>query len=231
MIEQSTRVMVLNGKSTRVWGAVAEWLARRLLNLLFTGSNTGGATWSARSNFLSKLDTRLCVVVDDWLALGSDASGLISIMTISHIIMHHEVFWSHRYCNSLWYLAWSLARGARSRTTAINAIVTAYRRFLALHWHCWALIDWSGPFPVLTVDDGSYNTLHLPPFRHSVSSECRHTPACDRDRVLGTGWPSARIPESDTAQRRSTPNARISPRFCCELKESACIYARKTTSV
>ena len=31
-------------------GAVAEWLARRLLNLLFTGSNTGGATWSTRNN-------------------------------------------------------------------------------------------------------------------------------------------------------------------------------------
>ena len=30
--------------------AVAEWLARRLMNLLFTGSNTGGATWSTRNN-------------------------------------------------------------------------------------------------------------------------------------------------------------------------------------
>ena len=31
-------------------GAVVEWLARRLLNLLFTGSIAGGATWSTRNN-------------------------------------------------------------------------------------------------------------------------------------------------------------------------------------
>ena len=34
----------------KVGVAVAEWFARRLLNLFFTGSNTGGATWSTRNN-------------------------------------------------------------------------------------------------------------------------------------------------------------------------------------
>ena len=37
----STNILVERGVE---WGAVAEWLVRRLLNLLFTGSNTGGAT-------------------------------------------------------------------------------------------------------------------------------------------------------------------------------------------
>ena len=42
------RLLPLNNR-----GAEAEWLARRLLNLLFTGSNTGGATWSPRLDYLT----------------------------------------------------------------------------------------------------------------------------------------------------------------------------------
>ena len=32
-----------------IWDAVAEWLARQRLNILFTGSNTSGATRSTRT--------------------------------------------------------------------------------------------------------------------------------------------------------------------------------------
>ena len=44
----------------QIWlQAVAEWLARRLLNLQFTGSNTGGATWSTRNNLEQVIHSQL----------------------------------------------------------------------------------------------------------------------------------------------------------------------------
>ena len=88
--------IILDQSSPNLIWMLRYWQRMQLLhqNCIITKIQDGGGHHLKfrKSVAISLLFTQtgLNVVVDDWLVLGSDASGLISSMTISHVIRHQQ---------------------------------------------------------------------------------------------------------------------------------------------